>query len=396
LGSYAESKDAETENCLTLAKARRKAAPVRSMVDNEGIDPIEEEKRQEAARVSREAGSFGALLDLYQTMLEEAGRASAGAVQETLSRHVPVTIRAIPAIRITRHHVMDMMEAVTKSAAERGFSGKRTADMLRGYISSAYEFGIRASVSPEWRKRAKAFQSLEANPAHRVAKFQPQVVVGERNLSNDEVVFLWNKAGVEALSMDLALYLKLALALGGQRATELLHSEWSEFDMSERVWSIPMARRKIRNKAKHKEPHIVPINDIAASLLEQLSPLSGAGVYLFPDQSGKKPRTVDALNQAIKRFCNPQGKSERKPFNHFSSRDIRRTAKTLMGKAGLDKEIRDRIQGHAFGDVASQHYDRYDYLPEKRQALDKWGWWLDQLVTGKKAKVVQLKGAGNG
>ena len=114
LGSYAESKDAETENCLTLAKARRKATPVRSMVDNEGIDPIEEEKRQEAARVSREAGSFGALLDLYQTMLEEAGRASAGAVQETLSRHVPVTIRAIPAIRITRHHVMDMMEAVIR------------------------------------------------------------------------------------------------------------------------------------------------------------------------------------------------------------------------------------------------------------------------------------------
>jgi len=36
--------------------------------------------------------------------------------------------------------------------------------------------------------------------------------------------------------------------------------------------------------------------------------------------------------------------------------------------AGVLKEIRDRVQNHALHDVASKHYDRYDFLPDKRGA----------------------------
>lgn len=43
-----------------------------------------------------------------------------------------------------------------------------------------------------------------------------------------------------------------------------------------------------------------------------------------------------------------------------------------MGEAGISKDIRDRIQNHALNDVSSKHYDRYDYLTEKRRALDTW------------------------
>ena len=60
----------------------------------------------------------------------------------------------------------------------------------------------------------------------------------------------------------------------------------------------------------------------------------------------------------------------------FTLRDLRRTCKTLMGVAGISKELRDRIQGHAFSDVSSKHYDRYDYLKEKSQGLEDWATWL--------------------
>ena len=59
-------------------------------------------------------------------------------------------------------------------------------------------------------------------------------------------------------------------------------------------------------------------------------------------------------------------------FPYYTPRDIRRTCKTLMCEAGLSKEIRDRIQNHALQDVSSRHYDRHDYLNEKRQALEIW------------------------
>lgn len=56
----------------------------------------------------------------------------------------------------------------------------------------------------------------------------------------------------------------------------------------------------------------------------------------------------------------------------FVPRDLRRTFKTLTGKAGISKEIRDRLQNHSLQDVSSLHYDKYDYLKEKREAMDTW------------------------
>ena len=41
-----------------------------------------------------------------------------------------------------------------------------------------------------------------------------------------------------------------------------------------------------------------------------------------------------------------------------NNRDLRRTWKTLAGKAGVSKEIRDRIQNHALHDASSKSYDR--------------------------------------
>lgn len=67
--------------------------------------------------------------------------------------------------------------------------------------------------------------------------------------------------------------------------------------------------------------------------------------------------------------------------NKFVPRDIRRTVKTRMGEIGISKEIRDRIANHAFTDVSSKHYDRYDYLTEKREALEIWCTWLSDTVS---------------
>jgi len=382
----------------SVAVARKKALALRELVDK-GVDPKEEDKRQQDAERAEAEGTFGNLLNLYVSKLEDEGAASAKDIKKVLDRVVDERTRLRPADPaktggITEADILRMMRGVKLNAALRGNPGDRSADLFCDYIRAAYEFAMKARSMEKWADQAKPFKDLLMNPARHITRSQTNANIGERTLESDEVKFLWNKAGVEALSLDLALYIKLSLALGGQRVLELLHSEWKEFDTDDMTWSIPMARRKIRYKAKHREPHLVPLTQFSIDLLDQLRPLSGNSKYLFPDRTGKKPRTPDALNQAIKRFCNPEGKSKREPFNKFSGRDLRRTWKTLAGRAGLSKEIRDRLQGHAFGDVASRHYDRHDYLKEKRAAMGKWCRWLDELVIGKKkTKVVQLKKA---
>ena len=57
------------------------------------------------------------------------------------------------------------------------------------------------------------------------------------------------------------------------------------------------------------------------------------------------------------------------------------------GKAGLSKAIRDRLQNHALTDVSSVHYDRYDYLKEKREAMNAWDSYLELLIHPKKNVV---------
>jgi hypothetical protein len=63
-----------------------------------------------------------------------------------------------------------------------------------------------------------------------------------------------------------------------------------------------------------------------------------------------------------------------------TNRDLRRTWKTLAGKAGVPKEIRDRIQNHALQDVSSKSYDRWTYMPEKRAGMEKWNEFVSGLL----------------
>ncbi|TON46195.1 integrase, partial [Vibrio parahaemolyticus] len=76
---------------------------------------------------------------------------------------------------------------------------------------------------------------------------------------------------------------------------------------------------------------------------------------------------LDSLSQTIARY-----RDDHPQFEHFIPRDLRRTCKTLMGEIGVSKSVRDRLQNHALNDVSSKHYDRYEYLAEKRHALELW------------------------
>ena len=64
----------------------------------------------------------------------------------------------------------------------------------------------------------------------------------------------------------------------------------------------------------------------------------------------------------------------------FQPRDLRRTWKSRAGDAGIDRFTRDLIQQHAQTDTGSKHYDRYDYLPQMREAMNKWEIWLRNAI----------------
>ena len=74
-------------------------------------------------------------------------------------------------------------------------------------------------------------------------------------------------------------------------------------------------------------------------------------------------------------------KNQLKPF---APRDCRRTFKTLTGSIGIDLELRNRLQGHAMTDVGSVHYDRWSYLPQKREGMELWAEALENKLRARK------------
>lgn len=67
---------------------------------------------------------------------------------------------------------------------------------------------------------------------------------------------------------------------------------------------------------------------------------------------------------------------------HFTPHDLRRTAASFMRKLKVPRLHVEKVLNHSTGDIA-EVYDRHDYLPEKREALETWAAHLSQIVIGK-------------
>ena len=79
-------------------------------------------------------------------------------------------------------------------------------------------------------------------------------------------------------------------------------------------------------------------------------------------------------------------------IEHFTTHDLRRTVATRLAELGVSHETRERVLNHKDRSVLGKHYDKYDGLKEKRDALETWARKLDEIVAGKQAsKVVEMR-----
>lgn len=137
------------------------------------------------------------------------------------------------------------------------------------------------------------------------------------------------------------------------------------------------AIRSLKGVEGERQIHLVPFNVLSKACLARLEPISGEAAYPFMGRYENESINVQSLSRAVTKLYRRHPDKFDGPF---TLRDIRRTCKTLMGVAGISKETRDRIQGHAFNDVSSKHYDRYDYFKEKREGLRVWATWLVKVA----------------
>jgi integrase len=239
------------------------------------------------------------------------------------------------------------------------------ARKVRTYISGAFTFGIR-SCNSYTSTYGSSNWGITTNPAAAIPADRDAHRAGERHLSVTEFRAFWRwLEGRDQNSLAAPL---LRLMMGtGQRMEEFLYLTNAQYDRNERMldWS----------RTKNDQPHAVPLPPHAIDVLNSLVP-NRHGLF-FPGRArADAPLSMNAIEKEVERFIEKTG------AQHFCPRDLRRTWKTLAGAAGLSKEIRDRLQNHARHDVSSRHYDRYEYLTEKRAAMALWSEYLDWVLNG--------------
>ena len=351
---------------ISLKDARQKAHDARESLSR-GIDPREQAKAQAIANEAlKNRGTVSDLFDLYVRDLELDKKRSSREVRRIYEKHIGPMIGNQLVADTTADDILDVVTPIVR----RGSSVH--ADNVRAYLRAAFELGIHAKNIARWRGQIPNFD-IAHNPVAATRRAVKRKPVGTRSLDWMEVSEIWSAPG---LSHSSRLSLKLLISTG-QRVEEVLHASWNEFDLAENLWIIPAERRKTRSSSS--EPHVVPLTAFHTNLLDQVKATNEQGDWLFPHQDRTQPRNADALCQATRRFC------ERNRIKGFAPRDCRRTFKTLTGSIGIDLELRNRLQGHAMTDVGSVHYDRWSYLPQKREAMSIWAQTLkENLVPEKK------------
>jgi integrase len=302
--------------------------------------------------------TLGELITAYVAHLEAQGKRSAPDIHRTLERMATVIGMSRQASEVSTADVVAALRPV--------YAAKKAsmADHMRGAFRAAYGWAIRAQNDYRTASVQVRF-GITANPAANIPT-EPKKA-GERWLSREELLAFWKwlRAGGtrhDNRNTDPRNYVALQLLiLTGQRVEEVLRIDTSMVNRSMAAIEWPVT--------KTGNAHVIAATP---RMLRMLTWCKGCGVGLYFPRAGDSTLPVQdsTLRDVVRNYCRQTG------AEWFTPRDLRRTWKTLSGFAGVSKVDRDLIQNHSSGDVSSKHYDRYDYLPEKRAALERWERWL--------------------
>lgn len=272
----------------------------------------------------------------------------------------------------------DVLELVNDKAARRE---RKRQGMTDGAAVQAGKMLTRLRTFFGW---ATANDIVTADPTAGVRR-PAKEASRDRVLSDAEIAAFWQ--ATEQLGNPFGRLFRLLL-LTAQRESEVAGMRWSEIDLSGRTWTIPGSR------AKNSKPHIVALNALAVETIEAVPRIAGQDL-LF---SGTGERPVSGFSSAKARLdsrmdaLRENANDEPVELPPWTLHDLRRTATTGMARLGIAPHVADKVLNHTAGTIrgVAAVYNRFEYLDERRTALDAWGRYIEGLIGRPAQNVVPL------
>jgi integrase len=341
---------------LGLAAVRIAASKLRLRV-TEGED-VSSLRQAERARGAIEAHTFDALA--REWLGAAVGEKYAARVRRTLERYAFPTIGKLAPNDVHPQHIDRVLRAVVDAGSPT------TANDLLRLLKRIFAFARKRRITND--NPAADFNNNDAGGKE---------TARDRALNLDEVrTFFSAMKNCPTLGRDNELAFRLLLLLGVRKA-ELVCAAWSEFDLAAALWKLPASRSKTGAGVT------IPLPMLAVRWLEELRVRAAGSPWVFPARRvGRRDRghiSGDTLNVALSRVTHT--------LPHFTVHDLRRTTRTQLAALGIAPHVAERVLNHKLRGVAGV-YDRHDYLPERRRALEQWAGVLEAIETG--GQVVPL------
>jgi integrase len=334
---------------ILLAAARKAAADALYEVE-QGRDPAAAKKVAKAKAAAAAADTVEAICTEY--LEREGKRLRTAAVREaTLRRLVYPTLGSRPIASVTRTEIIRLLDRIED---ERG---PRMADMTLAILRKVMNW--HATRSDDFR-----------SPIVRgMARVKPKETARSRMLTDDELRAVWRVASEGKGPFPALIKFLLLTAARRSEAAEMMRKEIDGTD-----WTLPAVRNKT------KLDLVRPLSKAAQAVVEAQPQIDGCQ-YVFTSD-GRAP--LSGFSKFKRAFDKATG------VTGWTLHDLRRTARSLMSRAGVNADHAERCLGHVIGGVRGT-YDRHEYHREKQEAFDALAALIERIVNPPTGNVRRLR-----
>jgi integrase len=335
---------------ISLSEAREKALACRKL-RLEGVDPIEHRRsaRQQMRLEAAKTITFRECAEQYIATMRDSWRNEKHASQwpTSLGAYAYPVFGDLPVQAIDTALVMKALQPVWKTRPE-------TASRVRGRIESVLDWAAareyrRGDNPARWRghlenllpKRSKVrrVEHLAALPYHQVGEF---------------MVELRREEGIGPRALEFTV-------LTAARSGEVFGARWDEFDLDERLWTVPGERMKAGKE------HRVPLSDAAIAVIQRMAPIRHSD-YVFPGARRGGPLSPMAMLMVLRRM----GHGDLTVHGFRSSfRDW------AAERTAFPAEVREMALAHAVSNKVEAAYRRGDMFQKRRQLAEAWAAFCD-------------------
>ena len=330
---------------LSLDEARKEARKTLGSVAKGG-DPL-------AERRAKLAAGADTLQSITEEYLAREGKKLRSYAQRraVLERLVFPKIGARQINEIKRREIRQLLDHVEDTA------GPAQADIVLAFLSKIFN----------WH----AIQSDDFHSPIIKGMARHKGTARERILTDDELRAVWQTA--EASTGPWGAFIRFLL-LTCTRRNEAARMVWTEVVGTD--WTIPSSRYKTAVDVT------LPLSQAARGVLAAIPRFQNCP-YVFTNDGRSPISGFSRSKKAFDQVCGVKG---------WTLHDLRRTARSLMSRAGVNPDHAERSLGHKIKGVRGT-YDRHAYQAEMLRAFEALAQQIDRIVNPT-ANVVQITGRG--